>query len=130
MWVPDRHSLVHGTCVTESATQFESKRILSYRVLSILSTHIALFGAGLFIAGMHDLQWFAIRKIHFKKHVASGFANGTRVPKDDVKDARLTDGIETNGIHGVRNLINEEEWIKVKQEQSKEGYFHEESKIS
>jgi hypothetical protein len=52
----------------------------------------------------------------FFKNIYSGFVNGLRIPTDEVQHARWT-VIETNGIHGARNVIIEEGWIEVKKNQ-------------
>ena len=47
-------------------------------------------------------------------NIYSAFGNGIQIPTDEVKHARLTGTIKTNGINGTRNVINEEGWIEVK----------------
>ena len=53
------------------------------------------------------------------KNIYSGFVNGIRIPTDEVQHARLTGTIETKGINGARNIINENAWIEVKNKAKK-----------
>ena len=53
------------------------------------------------------------------KNIYSGFVNGIRMPTDEVQHARLTGTIETKGINGARNIINEDAWIEVKNKAKK-----------
>ena len=53
------------------------------------------------------------------RNIYSGFVNGIPIPTDEVQHARLTGTIETNGINGARNIINEEGWIEVKNKAKK-----------
>ena len=53
------------------------------------------------------------------KNIYSGFVNGIRMPTDEVQHARLTGTIETKGINGARNIINEDAWFEVKNKAKK-----------